>query len=204
MLVPGVRVGPITAGAVRGDLGRLFPKGAVEDDEIELDEGMLQPATFVYRKDPSQTLAISWNGKGPQAHPKQIFVCHGLRRGPCRWHAAGGIAIGTRLSELETMNGGPFTRFGLRIQLRRQRALLGWRQARKARLQRKADADARWRADRRALYGRDDNGRGTRGPRRPADSLVDAGHAEAESARWSACCFSSPGRTARGAIRWSL
>ena len=109
MLVPGVRVGPITAATLRGDLARFFPKDAVEDDEIELDEGMLQPATFVYRKDPSQTLAISWNGKGPEAHPKQIFVCHGLRRGPCRWHAAGGIAMGARLSDLEALNGGPFT-----------------------------------------------------------------------------------------------
>jgi len=108
-LVPGVRVGPITAATVRDDLARLFPSGAVEDDEIELDEGMLQPATFVYRKDPSQTLAISWNGKGPQARPKQIFVCHGLRRGPCRWRAAGGIAMGARLSDLEALNGRPFT-----------------------------------------------------------------------------------------------
>src|SRR6266700_7288576 len=105
-LVPGVRAGPITAGTMRDDLARLFPTGAVEDDEIELDEGMLQPATFVYRRDSSETLAISWNGKGPQAHPKQIFVCHGLRRGPCRWQISGGIRIGTRLTELEAMNGG--------------------------------------------------------------------------------------------------
>ncbi|HEY2018125.1 MAG TPA: hypothetical protein VGH38_31685 [Bryobacteraceae bacterium] len=108
-LVPGVRVGPITATSVRADLDRFFPKGAVEDDEIELDEGMLQPATFVYRKDPSQTLAISWNGKGPEAHPKQIFVCHGLRRGSCRWQAGGGIGMATRLSELEALNGKAFT-----------------------------------------------------------------------------------------------
>lgn len=108
-LVPGVRVGPITAGTVREDLNRWFPPDAVEDDEIELDEGMLQPATFVYRKDPSQTLAISWNGKGPQAHPKQIFVCHGLRRGTCRWQTGSGIRMGTHLSELESWNGKPFT-----------------------------------------------------------------------------------------------
>lgn len=108
-LVPGLRVGPITAATVRADLDRFFPKEAVEDDEIELDEGMLQPATFVFRRDPSQTLAISWNGKGPQAHPRQIFVCHGLRRGTCRWQAGGGIGMGTRLSELEALNGRTFT-----------------------------------------------------------------------------------------------
>jgi len=108
-IVPGSRVGPITASTVREDLTRLFPRDAVADDEIELDEGMLQPATFVFRGDPSRTLAISWDGKGPQAHPKQVFVCHGLRRGACVWQVSGGIRMGIRLNELEALNGGPFT-----------------------------------------------------------------------------------------------
>jgi hypothetical protein len=108
-LVPGVRVGPILAGTVRADLPRFFPKEAVEDDEIELDEGMLQAATLIYKGDPSQSLAISWDSKGPQAHPKQVFICHGLRRGGCRWQTSGGIQFGTHLSDLEAMNGGPFT-----------------------------------------------------------------------------------------------
>jgi len=108
-VVPGVRVGPITAGTVRGDVDRLFHAGAVEDDEIELDEGMLQAATLVYRHDASATVAITWNGKGREAHPKQVFICQGQRRGTCRWHAAGGIAMGARLSDLEALNGRPFT-----------------------------------------------------------------------------------------------
>ena len=109
VIVPGVRVGPITAASVPEDLRRLFPKDAVEDEEIELDEGMLQPATLVFKKTPSEALAISWNGKGPQAHPKQIYICFGRRRGACRWQTSGGIRVGTRLSELTAMNGKPFT-----------------------------------------------------------------------------------------------
>jgi hypothetical protein len=105
-VVPGERVGPITRRTVRSDLVRWFPADAIEDDQIELDEGMLQTATLVYKRDPSQTLAISWTGAGT---PKQIFLCWGLRRGTCRWQAANGIRFGTRLSELETLNGGPFT-----------------------------------------------------------------------------------------------
>src|SRR5262249_47606514 len=85
---------------------KSFPAGAVEDDQIELDEGMLQPATLVYRKDPSQALAISWT---PAGTPKQVFICWGLRRGACRWQTINGIRFGTRLSELETLNAGPFT-----------------------------------------------------------------------------------------------
>jgi hypothetical protein len=105
-VVPGERVGPITAHTTRSDLAKSFPAGAVADDEIELDEGMLQSATLVYRGDPSQTLAISWTAAGT---PKQVFVCWGLRRGACRWETPNGIRFGTRLSELETLNGGAFT-----------------------------------------------------------------------------------------------
>ncbi|HLK65461.1 MAG TPA: hypothetical protein VKU19_18610 [Bryobacteraceae bacterium] len=108
-IVPGRRVGPILASTVRADLRRLFPPDAVQDDEIELDEGMLQSATLIYHTDPSHSLAISWDGKTPEAHPKQIFVCHGLRRGQCRWQIAEGIRFGTHLSDLEDRNGGPFT-----------------------------------------------------------------------------------------------
>jgi hypothetical protein len=111
-IVPGLRVGPIEAGTVRTDLQYFFPREAVVDDEIELDEGMLQAATLIYKDDPSQSLAISWDAKGPQAHPKQIFVCHGLRRGECRWQTAGGIQFGTSLTQLESLNGGPFTLSG--------------------------------------------------------------------------------------------
>jgi hypothetical protein len=105
-VVPGERVGPITARTRRAELSRLFSADAIEDDQIELDEGMLQTATLVYKKDPSQTLAISWTAAGT---PKQIFLCWGLRRGTCRWQASNGIGFGTRLDDLEKLNGRPFT-----------------------------------------------------------------------------------------------
>src|SRR5262249_12263360 len=35
--------------------------------------------------------------------------CFGRRRGPCVWEGPNGIKIGTRLAELEKLNGGPFT-----------------------------------------------------------------------------------------------
>jgi hypothetical protein len=109
VIVPGQRVGPIAAGTVRADLTRLFPGAAIEDDEIELDEGLVQPATLVDKSNPSDSLAIVWNGKGAEAHPKQIFICRGRRRGPCNWHTPDGISDGTRHDELEKRNGRPFT-----------------------------------------------------------------------------------------------
>lgn len=105
-VVPGVRVGPIRLDGSRDGLARLFPPGAVTEDEMELDEGVVQKATFVYREEKSRTLAISWR---PDGHIRQIFVCWGRRRGDCRWQVAGGIKFGTRLRELEAMNATPLT-----------------------------------------------------------------------------------------------
>lgn len=112
VVVPGSRVGPITAGTTRSGLSALFPKDALEDDELELEEGILQPATFVNRRTPSETLAIVWSGKGLQSSPREIFLCRGRRRGACRWQLEDGISVGTRLLDLEGRNGKPFTVFG--------------------------------------------------------------------------------------------
>lgn len=108
-MVPGVRVGPINAGTTHSEIQRLFPSGAVEDGDIELDEGLLRPGTLVFKGTRSETLAIFWDGKAADAHPKEIQVCFGRRRGPCRWQTAAGLHVGTTLAELETQNGKPFT-----------------------------------------------------------------------------------------------
>jgi hypothetical protein len=115
LVVPGVRVGPITATTVRADMKRLFPQSTVAEDELELDEGMVFPATMVARETQTESLAIVWTGKAADAHPKQVFMCRGRRRVACNWHAVGvggDIAPGVKLLDLETMNGKPFTIHG--------------------------------------------------------------------------------------------
>jgi hypothetical protein len=108
-IIPGKRVGAITAKTTRQDLAILFPNVKIIDDQMELDEGMLSPATFVYNGEPSRQLAIVWTGKSVQAHPQEIFICFGRRSGPCDWQAANGIHVGTRLHDLEAKNRRPFT-----------------------------------------------------------------------------------------------
>jgi hypothetical protein len=108
-VVPGVRAGPIKAGTTHDDVRRLFPSDTVIDEEIELDEGLLRPGTIVFKNAPSERLAIFWDSKEPDAHPKEIFLCFGRRWGPCRWRASAGIQVGTALRDLERMNGKPFT-----------------------------------------------------------------------------------------------
>ncbi|HYA18069.1 MAG TPA: hypothetical protein VEF06_11415, partial [Bryobacteraceae bacterium] len=115
LLVPGVRVGPLTASAVKADVERLFPGATVKDDELELEEGVVLEATYVNREKRPESLAIVWTGKTPDSHPKQVFLCRGRGRGECRWHAAapgGNITVGVKLLDLEKINGNPFTIHG--------------------------------------------------------------------------------------------
>ena len=114
-VIAGVRVGPLTAAAVKADVPRLFPQASVKDDELELEEGMVLPATWVSRENQAESLAIVWSGKTADAHPKQVFLCRGFRRVACRWQVqgvGGVIGTGTKLLDLEAMNGKPFVIHG--------------------------------------------------------------------------------------------
>ena len=102
-IVPGERLGPLTAAATRADLSRLFPGAPSKDDEIELAEGVLEPATQV------ADLAIVWSGKSEDARPSRIFICRGRRRTSCQWQTADGITLGVHLERLEQLNGRPFS-----------------------------------------------------------------------------------------------
>src|ERR1700759_1654358 len=77
LVVPGVLVGAITANTIRSDIRRLFPVSVVKDDELELEERFVLPATFVDRDTRSQSLAIVWSSPIANAHPKEIFLCRG-------------------------------------------------------------------------------------------------------------------------------
>lgn len=103
-IVPGERLGPVTAATTRADLPRLFPGATAKDDEIELAEGVLEPATQI------ADLAIVWSSKEPAgAHPSRVFICRGRRRTSCQWQTADKITLGVRLDRLEQLNGRPFS-----------------------------------------------------------------------------------------------
>ena len=68
-IVPGERIGPVTAATTRADLPRLFPGAPAKDDEIELAEGVLEPATQI------ADLSIVWSAKERDAHPARVFIC---------------------------------------------------------------------------------------------------------------------------------
>jgi hypothetical protein len=108
LIVPGQRVGPITAATTRADLDTLFGKENVHDGTFEGGD-VPEAATVVWGGDASTALAITWD----RERPSTIHVCVGTQTGPCRWRTASGIRVGLPLRELEKLNGKAFQVAGI-------------------------------------------------------------------------------------------
>jgi hypothetical protein len=106
LIVPGVRVGPVSRISTEASLLRELGKAAVKAD-VDIGEGMTEPGLIIYPDDSGRRLAVVWNGEKP-AHPASIFICYNGDAAVCRWRTAGGIGMGTTLRDLERRNGGAF------------------------------------------------------------------------------------------------
>jgi hypothetical protein len=119
LIVPGQRVGPVTANTTRADLDAIFGKENVQERNLERNGGP-EAATVVFPTDPSAALAITWDRERPSA----IRICFGTQSGPCRWRTASGIRIGMSLRELDRLNGKSFQVDGFNLE---QGKVSSWR-----------------------------------------------------------------------------
>ncbi len=122
LVVPNRSVGPITPQTTPPDLIRIFGAGNAKEKMVG-PGGDAEPdlATVVNGQSPETSLVIFWDkldktGHHPDAaaHPSFVSLCkaNNLPAKECKWHLAGGIAVGTSLRELEKLNGGGFTLAG--------------------------------------------------------------------------------------------
>ena len=119
LIVPGQRVGPITAQTTRAQLDQLFGKENVEDGSFQGED--LDAATVIYGNDRSAALAVTWD----REHVATIHICFGTQTGPCRWRTASGIRIGLPIRELTKLNGKAFQMAGFGFD--GQGAVTSWR-----------------------------------------------------------------------------
>jgi len=112
VIVPSVRVGPITASSSEADLRKAFGAAWVVDKEIDFGEGMFDPGTLIYEKVPGKTLAIRWKDPASRMAPEWFSICYAQPGVDCGWRTADGIGTGTALKDLERRNGGSFTLAG--------------------------------------------------------------------------------------------
>jgi len=108
LIVPGERVGPITATTTEEELIALLGAEHVERAEIHLTEDFSSAGIIGYPDDPERRFEVAWGDPG-EGHGRRVY----LRGTASRWHTAEGITLGTTLRQLETLNGGwPFRLMG--------------------------------------------------------------------------------------------
>jgi len=107
LIVPGVRVGPITASSTEAGLREVFGTRNVHTRRADAEVVTGLTSTLIY-SDPSKALGISWAG----IHPEAISFCFGHNEEAGAWKTSSGIRCGTTLRELEAFNGRPFTLSG--------------------------------------------------------------------------------------------
>lgn len=109
LIVPGKRVGPITATITRADLTGIFGAKNIEDDEILTSDFGSEGGTRIFGSQPDSSLAILWISEAADSRIRRIRFCPNLvQPGKCRWHTAEGVALGASLKELERLNGHAF------------------------------------------------------------------------------------------------
>ena len=101
-IVPGGRVGPITAHTSIQDLRNAFGAENVEGAEIHIGEGDYVPGTIVYPHEPEKRLEILW--KVHEQVPAEIRM-DGDRS---LWKTKQGLTLGSSLKDIERLNEKPF------------------------------------------------------------------------------------------------
>ncbi len=108
LIVPGKRLGPITATSTRADLIRMFGAKNVVEADVTVGEDEPEPGTILFADEPDKKLAIVWTDDG---HVNSVAICQD-EKANCRWHTADGISLGTSLKMLERLNGRSFQFYG--------------------------------------------------------------------------------------------
>jgi hypothetical protein len=102
LIVPGVRVGPITPTTSETDLRQLLG-GGVEQVELGDSDEMPVPGTVLYPDDVVARLQVTW-ADSTRTTPRDVII----EEGASLWHTAQGVRLGTTLRRLERLNGRPF------------------------------------------------------------------------------------------------
>lgn len=116
LVVPGERVGVITASSSEKDLFRLLGEENVHvRDTIFLAEGDFMIGTIVYKNTPDE-VQIIWKDTVAFANPDWVSVgsweVDKIEAGKTHWKTIHGVKLGTTLKELEIINGKPFSFYG--------------------------------------------------------------------------------------------
>lgn len=107
LVIPGERVGLITANTTEAALEDLYGAKDLKIQSIPIAEGDTQEGVLLYPGTHNEA-EILWESAASEGTP--AFVRIG--KDSTEWHTPEGITIGTTLEKLEDLNGKPFTFYG--------------------------------------------------------------------------------------------
>ena len=96
---PGIRVGPINGKTTYDDLLLIFGEANLGEANIPVGDNKVEPGVVIFPEDDDRRIFIQWAIRNVQ--PKLVIV-EGKR-----WKTTKGVGLGTRLSKLVELNGGP-------------------------------------------------------------------------------------------------
>jgi hypothetical protein len=105
LIVPGARVGAITAKSTLADVARIYGEANVRLTRVhgaEGDGGVV--AMVLFPDDSSRRLEIAFGDTVNLRYPKVVT----LRGSQSVWHTVGGVTLGTTVDELQKLNTKPF------------------------------------------------------------------------------------------------
>ena len=108
LIVPGERVGSITATSSEADLIAAYGAENVQDTEFYLGEGETEIGTGLFLGDESKTVRILWEDPENKSRPVSVELS-GYKS---IWKTADGISLGTPLTKVQAINGKPFKIYG--------------------------------------------------------------------------------------------
>ncbi len=116
LIIPGKRVGTITATSTEASLMARLGPAVVTHDTIYVAEGETTVGTTLFRGTPDQA-EIIWKDTRTFSKPDAILLrpsyqSSGRSGKRSRWALENGLKIGSTLREVETINGRPFQLYG--------------------------------------------------------------------------------------------
>jgi hypothetical protein len=113
LIVPEIRVGAITPWTSEFELQKIYGLKNVRSSEVDIGEGEHEPGTVIYPDNPTKTIEVLWKDAQEKRRPKEVR----LTGEKSVWRTRQGISLGTRLKELERINGRPFELTGFSYDL---------------------------------------------------------------------------------------
>jgi len=108
LLVPGERVGKITATTTESDLIAIYGADHVRNDEFHVGEGEMIPCTAVFPEEDAKRVMVLWDDPDTKTKPVAVSV-DGIGS---LWRTEKGLGVGTPLTVVEELNGKPFMLYG--------------------------------------------------------------------------------------------